>query len=183
MVESGQDGAPVRIRRRVVPETLVERACLLISEAALVIMLVLTAVDIATRALFNHSFEVSDEVGGYMLVAITFFSLAVCHVNGSFHEVEFVQVRLSERGRIISRLIFELLALGACVLLTWYFIRFEMSSWRFENRAPTYLNTPLWLPQLAMPLGMAALCFSLLRTLVSDWRRLRSFGAPDGHRT
>ena len=183
MVEPGQDDAPARVRPRAIPETAVERACLLISEAALVIMLVLTVVDVATRALFNHSFEVSDEVGGYMLVAITFFSLAVCHVNGSFHEVEFIQARLSERGRIVSRLIFELLALAACLLLTWYFFRFEMSSWRFENRAPTYLNTPLWLPQLAMPLGMAALCFSLLRTLASDWRRLRLLSAADGHPT
>jgi TRAP-type C4-dicarboxylate transport system permease small subunit len=183
MMEPSQDDAPARTRRRVIPETAVERTCLLVSEAALVVMLVLTVVDIATRALFNHSFEVSDEVGGYMLVAITFFSLAVCHVNGSFHEVEFVQARLSERGRIVSRLIFELLALAACLLLAWYFIRFEMSSWRFDNRAPTYLNTPLWLPQLVMPLGMAALCFSLLRTLASDWRRLRTLSATSGHST
>ena len=136
-------------------------------------MLVLTVVDIATRALFNFSFEVSDEVGGYMLVVITFLSLAVCHVNRSFHEVEFVQARLSERGRSISRVVFELIALAACVLITWQFIRFEMSSWRFGDHAPTYLNTPLWLPRLALPLGMAALCFALLRTLAVELRRLR----------
>ena len=39
--------------------------------AALVVMLVLIAVDIVTRWVFNFSFEVSDEVGGYMLVVIT----------------------------------------------------------------------------------------------------------------
>jgi TRAP-type transport system small permease protein len=180
VAHSDADDAPARARRRAIPETPVERACLLISEVALVVMLGLTILDIATRALFNHSFEVSDEVGGYMLVVITFFSLAVCHVNGSFHEVEFVQARLSERGRIVSRLLFELLALGACLLLTWYFIRFEMSSWRFESRAPTYLNTPLWLPQLAMPLGMAALCFALVRSLALDMRRLYRLDATDG---
>ena len=38
-------------------------------------MLVLIAVDIVTRSLFNFSLEVSDEVGGYMLVAIAFLSL------------------------------------------------------------------------------------------------------------
>jgi TRAP-type C4-dicarboxylate transport system permease small subunit len=108
-----------------------------------------------------------------MLVVITFFSLAVCHTNGNFHEVEFVQTRLSERGRIVSRIVFELIALAACLLLTWQFIRFEVSAWRFGSHAPTYLNTPLWLPQLAMPLGMAALCFALIRTLTLDVRRLQ----------
>ena len=36
-----------------------------------------------------------DEIGGYMLAAITFLSLSVCQVNDSFHHVELVQARLS----------------------------------------------------------------------------------------
>ena len=51
--------------------------------AALIMMLVVIGVDIVTRYLLNFSFEVSDEVGGYMLVVITFLSLSVCHVNGA----------------------------------------------------------------------------------------------------
>jgi TRAP-type C4-dicarboxylate transport system permease small subunit len=173
MADAGEDGVPARVRWRTVPPTAVERGCLLVSEIALAIMLVLTAVDIVTRSLLNFSFEVSDDVGGYMLVVITFFSLAVCHVNGSFHEVEFVQARLSERARLMSRLLFELIALAACLLLTWQYVRLVLSSWRFGDRAPTYLDTPLWLPRLALPMGMAALCYALVRTLFIDWRRLR----------
>jgi hypothetical protein len=47
-----------------------------------------------------------------------------------------------------------------------------MSSWRFGNVAPTYLATPLWLPQLPMALGMIALGFSLVRMLVAQAKRL-----------
>src|SRR4029077_8176960 len=94
MADGNQDDTTARARPRAIPETAVERTCKVVSEAALAILLVLTTLDIVTRALFNFSFEVSDEVGGYMLVVITFFSLAVCHVNGTFHEVEFVQARL-----------------------------------------------------------------------------------------
>jgi TRAP-type C4-dicarboxylate transport system permease small subunit len=166
-----------RVRPHAIPETAVEAACRLLCEVALVAMLALTVIDIATRALLNFSFEVSDEVGGYMLVVITFFSLAVCHVKGSFHHVEFVQDRMSERSCTALRVLFELIALAACLLLTWQFVRLEMSSWRFGDHAPTYLNTPLWLPRLAMPLGMAALCFALLRTIVRDARRLRRIGS------
>ena len=53
-----------------------------------------------------------------------------------------------------------------------------MSSFRFGDRAPTYLATPLWIPQGAMMLGAAALCFSMLRTLAADIARLRAFGKP-----
>ncbi len=55
-------------RLRALPEGPVEWTCKVLSEAALVVMLVLIAVDIVTRWVFNFSFEVSDEVGGYMLV-------------------------------------------------------------------------------------------------------------------
>jgi TRAP-type C4-dicarboxylate transport system permease small subunit len=177
MAITGQTDGRDRARPRAIPETAIEAACRLLCEIALVTMLALTVIDIATRALLNFSFEASDEVGGYMLVVITFFSLAVCHVKGSFHHVEFVQARMSERGRTASRVLFELIALAACLLLTWQFVRFEMSSWRFGDHAPTYLNTPLWLPRLAMPLGMAALCFALLRTIIFDVRRLRRTGS------
>src|SRR5215470_6349943 len=157
----------------------VERLCKLACVAALVVMLVVIAVDIVTRSVFNFSFEVSDELGGYMLVVITFVSLSVCQVNDSFHHVEFVQARLSERGRAVSRLIFDVLSLAFCALLLWQLVRFEMSSWRFADRAPTYLATPLWLPRLAMGFGAAALCFSVLRTLVADIRGLH-VGADAG---
>ena len=50
----------------------VERLCKLACVIALVVMLVVIAVDIVTRSLFNFSFEISDELGGYMLVVITF---------------------------------------------------------------------------------------------------------------
>ena len=55
-----------------------------------------------------------------------------------------------------------------------------MSSWRFGDRAPTYLATPLWLPRLAMVLGTLALCFSVLRTLVAHIRQWLRLGAATG---
>jgi TRAP-type C4-dicarboxylate transport system permease small subunit len=160
-------------RARALPEGPVEWTCKVASEAALLVMLALIAVDIATRYFFNFSFEISDEIGGYMLVAIAFLSLSPCQINGSFHEVEFVQARLSPRARSISRLIFGLLAFAASALLAWQFVRLEISSWRFGDVAPSYLATPLWLPRLPMALGMIALCFSLCRTLIAEASTLR----------
>lgn len=165
--------SPDQRRARTLPEGPVEWTCKVASEAALLVMLVLIAVDIVTRSLFNFSSEVSDEVGGYMLVVICFLSLSACHVNGSFHQVEFVQARLSPRARSLSQLVFGALSLAACLLLAWQFIRLEISSWRFGDVAPTYLATPLWLARLPMALGMIALCFSLCRTIIAEAKRLR----------
>jgi len=167
---------------RVLPEGPVEWTCKVASEAALVVMLVLVAIDIVTRSIFNFSFEVSDEVGGYMLVVICFLSLSSCHANGSFHRVELVQARLSPWTRSLSHIVFDLLALAASGLIAWQFVRLELSSWRFGDTAPSYLATPLWLPKLPMALGMIALCFSLCRSLIMEMRRLRMLSGAHGRR-
>ena len=90
----------------------IERACKWASEAALITMLVVIGADIFTRYLLNFSFEIADELGGYMLVVMTFVSLSVCQVNGAFHQVELVQARLTPRGRALSAAIFDVLAFG-----------------------------------------------------------------------
>lgn len=153
---------------RVIGEGILERLCKFVCVAALMVMLLVIGLDILTRSLFNFSFEISDELGGYMLVTITFLSLPVCQVNDSFHHVEFVQQRLSPRARAISHVIFDVLSMAFCTLLLWQLIRFEMSSWRFNDHAPTYLGTPLWIPRITMLAGAVALCVSVLRTLVVD---------------
>jgi TRAP-type C4-dicarboxylate transport system permease small subunit len=157
---------------------IVERICKVACVAALIVMLVVVAVDIVTRSLLNFSFEISDELGGYLLVVIAFLSLPVCQASDSFHRVELVQSRLSPFGRAVSRVIFDLLSLAFCALLLWQLVRFEMSSFRFADRAPTYLATPLWIPQAAMALGAAAVCFTMLRTLAADIGRLRDSSKP-----
>jgi len=163
--------------KHTVPEGPVEIACKWACEAALLVMLVVIGTDIFTRWAFNFSFQVSDEIGGYMLATITFLSLSVCQVNDSFHHVEIIQARLSERARALSALFFDLLTFGFAALLLWHYIRLELSSWRFGERAPTYLETPLWFPRLVMAIGAAALCLAVLRTFAMHYRRLRSSAA------
>jgi len=165
---------------RKLPETIVERACKLACMAALIVMLVVIGTDIVTRSVFNHSFEISDELGGYMLVVMTFVSLPLCQISDSFHHVELVQSRLSPFGRAVSHVIFDVLSLAFCLLLFWQLARFQISSFRFGDVAPTYLATPLWIPRIAMVVGAAALCFSMVRTLAADVATMRAAGRMIG---
>ena len=167
------DGTPSSILVPPVGEGPVERLCKYASEAALVTMLVVIGLDILTRYVFNFSFEIADEIGGYMLVVMTFVSLSVCQANSAFHQVELVQARLTPRWRAMSAAIFDVLAFGLASVLLWHFVRLEFSSYRFGERAPTFLETPLWLPRLAMAIGVGALCFTIVRTFLAHVRRFR----------
>jgi len=171
------DGTPASHLEPAVGESPVERVCKWASEAALVTMLVVIGADIFTRYVLNFSFEIADELGGYMLVVMTFVSLSVCQANNAFHQVELVQARLSPRGRALSAAIFDVLSFGLACILLWHFVRLELSSYRFGERAPTFLETPLWIPRLAMTIGVAALCFSIVRTFLAHVRRYRTLPA------
>ncbi len=128
----------------------------------------LVAAEAVCRNLLGFSLEVSDELGGYLLVAVGFLSLPVAQASGAFHHVELVQARMSRRGRLMLQLLFDACVFAASAVLAWQLVRLEIGTWRSEDVAPTLLATPLWIPRLSMPVGMILLCVSILRT--AAWR-------------
>jgi TRAP-type C4-dicarboxylate transport system permease small subunit len=153
-----------------------ERGCMLICEIGIVVIAAVVLTEIVTRNLFGFSFEASEELGGYIVVGISFLSLPVCQVYRSYHHVQFVQARLSPRLRAASHILFDLLSFGFCVLLVWQLSRFVLQTWRAEDVAPTLLATPLWIPQALMPLGALAAAISLARSLAGNVRRFLAAG-------
>jgi TRAP-type C4-dicarboxylate transport system permease small subunit len=171
--EDQQDGDSAAL-----PETLIERVASLLCEIVLVAMVLLISVEVVARQ-FHFSLEVVDELGGYLLAALTFLSLPVALIGGAFHQVEYVQRRLGPRGRTLAGLTFTVLSLVFCLLLAWQLWRLVTRSFASSVIAPTVLGTPLWIPQSAMLIGVAALIFSLLRVLV---RQARALGPqPERH--
>src|SRR5258707_7116983 len=143
----------------------------------LLAMIVMIGAEAIARNLFSTSLQITDEVGGYLLVALTFLSMSVAESHGGFHRVELVQMRLRPSVRVVSQIVFDLMALAASVLVSWQLIRLALNSWRAEDVAPTPLGTPLWLPQVSMGLGMVLLCLALLRTIATKVNYLRKGAA------
>jgi TRAP-type C4-dicarboxylate transport system permease small subunit len=156
--------------------TLLEKLCMWICEVAILLMGAIVILEIVTRNLFGFSFEMSEELGGYIIVGITFLSLPVCQVYRSYHHVQFIQSRLAPRSQALSHLLFDLLSLLFCGVLLWQLSRFVATTYRSEDVAPTLLATPLWIPQAMMPLGVLAASVSLIRSAIGNTRRFRAAG-------
>lgn len=163
--QSGADQAPAPVDSRVA------WVCQWLCNITMVVMLIIISAEAIAR-LFGLSLEMADEVGGYLLVALTFLSLSVCQVTGTFHHLGLLQPRLGPHGRAMWAVAFDLMALTFSAVLLWQLGRLELQSWQFGDVAPTQLQTPLWLPRLSMPIGTAALCFVLLASLIASIRRL-----------
>jgi TRAP-type C4-dicarboxylate transport system permease small subunit len=154
------------------PFDLIERISLWLSSFCMIGMTVLMLAEVVLRGVFNSTTEHSDELVGYLLVGISFLSLALCQSRGAFHRVEMVQMRLGPRGKAVSALVFDLLSFAYVALTDWYFLQFVMSSYRREAQAPTMLATPLWIPETVMVIGATLLLVVLGRAIVRDVREL-----------
>src|SRR6478609_8641753 len=177
IVDVSPDGAVHRIEVPTSGPSIVDEACEAVCSLFLLAMIVLIGAEAIARNVFGTSLQITDEVGGYLLVALTFLSMSVAESHGGFHRVEFVQMRLSPSARIVSQIVFELMSLAASALVTWQLIRLVLNSFRTEDVAPTPLATPLWMPQTSMGVGMALLCLALIRTIVAKVRYLRAGAA------
>jgi TRAP-type C4-dicarboxylate transport system permease small subunit len=149
-----------------------ERVSLWTSAICMVGMTVLMLAEIVLRGVFNSTTEHSDELVGYLLVGVSFLSLALCQTHGAFHRVEMVQMRLGPRGQLVSSLVFNLLSFAYIAITDWYFVQFVMSSYRREAMASTTLATPLWIPETVMVVGATLLLVALGRAILGDLRKL-----------
>jgi TRAP-type transport system small permease protein len=156
------------------PFNIIERLSLWLSSLCLIGMTLLMLLEIVLRSVFNSTTDNSDELVGYMLIGVSFLSLALCQSRGAFHRVEMVQMRLGPRGKAVSALIFDTLSFGYIALTTWYFVQFVMSSYRREAVASTPLATPLWIPETVMVVGAAMLLLVLGKAVIDDVRKLAS---------
>ncbi len=154
------------------PFNLLERVSLWTSAFCLIGMTLLILLEVVLRGVFNSTTEHSDELVGYLLVGVSFLSLALCQSRGAFHRVEMVQMRLGPRGQAVSTLVFDLLSFGYIALTDWYFLQFVMSSYRREAHASTVLATPLWIPETAMIVGATLLLIVLGKAVIDDVRKL-----------
>ncbi len=150
----------------------VENFSLWVSAGSMIAMTAIITVEVVLRATTGGTLEWSDEIVGYLLVALSFVSLSLCQSEQSFHKVEIVQARLGPRGRAASTVLFEVLSLGYMAITEYWFVRFVMSSYRQESMANTALATPLWIPESVMVLGGALMIWTQLRIIARDARRL-----------
>ena len=159
------DGLPGRFAGKWVIDASMVLCC-----AVLVALVVLVASEVFCRSVLGFDLEITEEIAGYLLVAFAFLSLAGCVAHGAYHRVELLTAHLSVKGRHGLNIAFIIISLLFTLIVDDELIGLVISSYDNDVVAPTLLATPLWIPQLVMPLGTILLTFSLLILLVRTLR-------------
>lgn len=164
MAEQGETptGALEALAQRVVEATRI------ICEVLVSAMMLLISAEVISRSAFNYSFQVSDELAAYLLVGITFLAVSVALQEQALFRVEFFFERLAPRLRPFFSLAFDVCSLIVAAVLEYELVQLVVSSFVRDNRSLSLLATPLYIPQLVMPLGMAVMMLMFLAAIVRD---------------
>lgn len=167
-VESANRRSPVR---RALESVI--RAEQILIELIVVAMMLLICTEVFCRSLLGFSLMFTDELAGYMLVAIVFLGMPVALSRGALFRVELLLNRLPGAAVRWIQLFFNLLSMGVALILLWQMIRLVIDSWERKVVAPTVLATPLYIPQIFMVLGLLTLVLVLLLHLTRNVDEVR----------
>ena len=137
----------------------------------LVALVSLVCFEALLRGGFNYSLGYAEELTGYGVVFMTFFGAALALRGSSMFQVHFLLERWPEGTRSWLIRAFVLIALVICVILAWKTKDLSLSSFSRGKFAPTVLRTPLWIPQIMLPLGFTVLAFFLVEQLLLTFRK------------
>jgi len=136
------------------------------TSTVLVALVSLVCLEAFLRGGFNYSLGFAEELTGYGVVFMTFFGAAMALRSHSMFQVHFLLDRWPEGSRRWLIRAFVLIALVICVILAWKTKDLTLSSFSRGKFAPTVLRTPLWIPQIILPLGFSVLTFFLVEQLL-----------------
>ncbi|WP_417606365.1 TRAP transporter small permease [Oceanimonas baumannii] len=105
---------------------------------------------------------VLDEFVGYGVATMTFLGLGYCLERGSLIRVKLLVDKLPSRWHWLPELLTTLVALFTFSTLAWIWGKNVWRSYQRGTTSDTLAETPLWLPEGMVWLGMVLLCLTLL---------------------
>jgi TRAP-type transport system small permease protein len=144
------------------------KACAVGACLFLAFMTVAISVEVVLRSFFATTMQFTDEYSGYMVLATCALGVPYCREKNALLTVDFIVKRLSPSVRAKLDFVYGLVALAFCSMIFYYITKFWLTTIERKLTAATMQHTPLWIPQMLLPLGFALLCLVIARKLVRD---------------
>lgn len=131
-------------------------------------MVIYVTAAVITRKGFNLVLPGVVELSAYAFVALTFLGLAYTLLTEGHIRINIVFDRLPQKVKPRIRLISDLLTAVFLIVMTISSFRLWLESFILGPTSPTELHTPMWIPQIVLPLGFLLLLLQLLVRLGKD---------------
>ena len=135
---------------------------------------------VVVRYVFNWPVVWVPEIVGYLMVALVFLALGETMLAGRHIKIDLVVGRLPRRLRDVVELLTLTLSVGVAGFFTWHGLNTMLRSLDYGRRdAFGALNMPLWIPQMAMPIGLSILTLVAILLACRKLRDVLYGSGPD----
>jgi len=133
-----------------------------ISSTLLVLLVILIMTEIIGRSFFDYSTMLADEYSGYFYLAAVFFGLAYTFEQGGHIRINLLTSRFSEKTQEWIDVYAGLISTAVMLFVLYYCWLFMIDSHEMEMLSENVSETPLYLTQIPMPIGIALFVLALL---------------------
>jgi TRAP-type C4-dicarboxylate transport system permease small subunit len=135
-------------------------------------LMILVMVDVISRYVMQNPLAISDEYGGFCLVAITCIGLAYAWKTRSHVRVEFIIKKLPVRKRQWLRLFTLFIAIVFTGFMVYGAIKLVSISLMFGTRSTSWLRTPVAWPQMTIVIGAILMFLQLIVEIIKQITKL-----------
>ncbi len=130
--------------------------------------------EVIARGLLNSPTEWVMEISTYCVLIAGFLGMGVAYAGKKHIHVDIFVSKMSPKTLTYVEVLTSLIGIFYSLIFMIYSWDMAMLSLEMNNCAPTTLGTPLWIPQLSMPIGFAVLCLQIIRTLMEDIIKIKN---------
>ena len=128
----------------------------------LIALVLLILSEIFLRSFFDISTMIADEYSGYFYLASIFFALAYAFSQNSHIRINIITSRLSKKTNRKIDIVAAIITLGVLCFALYRTILFTYDSYELEMLSENVSETPLYLTQLAMPIGITIFILAVI---------------------
>ena len=141
-----------------------------LAAASLLGSMVLIGYSVVMRYFAGRPSPWADELAGYLLVGSVMLAAADALLGEEHISVDILVERLSARGRHVTMLIGLVAVAASAALLVVEGADMVAFSRMVGLKSNGYLEVPMWMPQVLVPLGAVLMGLAALVAFVAAWR-------------
>jgi TRAP-type C4-dicarboxylate transport system permease small subunit len=132
-----------------------------LSAVLIVSLVALVMVEIASRHFFDTSTMIADEYSGYLYLASIFLGLAYTFDEKAHIRINIITSRLNNHKNRFIDIFASVLSLAILSFILYRTILFTYDSYDMDMLSEAVSETPLYLTQIVMPVGITLFIFSV----------------------
>ena len=140
-----------------------------VSAFLMLMIVVLIAVEILLRSVFNASTLISDEYSAYFFVGVVLLGLAFTLREEGHIRITLLTSVLGPRGQAFLDILATIMAVAVTTFALYYAGAMVYDSWSLGMRADSISETPIYLSQLVIPVGLFLFDLQLVARLLKRY--------------